>query len=104
LPFDPTRVAEDLPIAAPDSGVAQVLERIRESDPALFDRIERADRERNTIVLGLASLRLLLRVDASTDDIRRLGLVLNELENRHANYHEVDARFEGRVIVRGRTT
>ena len=43
LPFDPTHPAEDLPLAAePDSAVAGLLARMRESEPDLFARVERS--------------------------------------------------------------
>lgn len=101
LPFDPARVAPDLPIAVADTAVLGVVERLGESDPALFGRVVAARRERNAVVLETATQRFRLRPGASVRDLQNLVLVINEAERRRMKVAEFDARFEGRVIARG---
>lgn len=102
LPFDPTRPAEDLPLAAePDPAVAGLLARMREVEPELFARVERAARLRRDVVLDLAAGRLWFRAGASSEDIRNLLLVADYLNRKGRSWRELDARFASRVIVRG---
>jgi len=102
LPFDPTHPAEDLPLAAePDSAVAGLLARMRESEPDLYARVERAARLRRDVVLELDTGRLWFRAGASSEDIRNLLLVADYLSRRGTSWRELDARFASRVIVRG---
>jgi cell division septal protein FtsQ len=101
LPFDPSRGAPDLPIAVPDTAVLGVLERLRDGDPSLYGEVVGARRERATVVLETATRRLLLRIGASAREIQALSLVLAEAARRKILGGEFDARFEGRVIVRG---
>lgn len=101
LPFDPTRPAEDLPLAAPDSAVAGLLARMRETEPDLFAQVERAGRHRRDVVLDLTSGRLLFKAGASSEDIRNLLLVADYLTRNGRTWRELDARFASRIIVRG---
>lgn len=102
LPYDPAGVDVDLPIAEPDPAVLGVMERVRETDPALFATVVAAVREPHGVVLETEARRLLLRADASPRAIEDLALVLDEATRRGIRAPEFDARFEGRVIVRGR--
>jgi hypothetical protein len=77
------------------------VERVREVDPDLFATVVSAGREQNAVVLVTSTHRLLFRAGASPREIAGLGIVLSELEHRRLGVAEVDARFEGRVIVRG---
>ncbi len=102
LPFDPTRSPADLPLAEADGEVGALIERVRETDSELHGAIEAVSRERNTIVLETVKHRLLFRVGATTKDIQGTAAVLAEIASRQWNVAELDARFEGRVIVRRR--
>jgi cell division septal protein FtsQ len=101
LPFDPTRPAEDLPLAEPDSAVAGLLARMREVEPDLFAKIERASRIRRDVALDLPAGRLLFRSGASSEDIRNLLMVADHLSRSGRAWRELDARYASRIIVRG---
>jgi cell division septal protein FtsQ len=101
LPFDPTRPAEDLPLAEPDSAVAGLLARMRETEPDLFARVERAARIRRDVVLDLTGGRMWFKAGASSEDIRNLLLVADYLTRNGRTWRELDARFASRIIVRG---
>jgi cell division septal protein FtsQ len=100
LPFDPTSPAVDLPLAEPDSGVAGLLARVRESDPELFARIQRGVRVRQDVALDTEAGRILFRAGASSAEIRDLALVAGVLARQGRSWKELDARFLPRVIVR----
>jgi cell division septal protein FtsQ len=102
LPFDPTRAPADLPLAEPDSAVAGLLDRIEEAEPELSKTVLSAERNRDVIVLETTKHRVLFRVGATTKNIQRAATVMTELGRRHLAVAEVDARFDGRVIVRGK--
>jgi hypothetical protein len=102
LPFDPTRATTDLPVADADPAVAALIDRVRDADPGFFGTITLASRERNVIVVETARHRVLFRVGASIRDIQAAGVVLAEVVRRRMAVTELDARFEGRVVVRGR--
>jgi cell division septal protein FtsQ len=101
LPFDPTRPAEDLPLAEPDSAVAGLLARLRESEPELFAKVERGSRVKRDVALDLAAGRLWFRAGASSEEIRQLVLVADYLARRGRTWRELDARFASRIVVRG---
>jgi len=101
LPYDPTRGPPDLPITDADPSVLGVVERVQELDPALFGRVLEARKEGPTVVLTTANYRLLFRVGATSREIQGIGIVLGEVERRRMRVTELDARFDGRVIVRG---
>jgi cell division septal protein FtsQ len=102
LPYDPTRSPEDLPIAEPDSAVTGLIDRVKDVDPALSAEVLSGSRSGSTITLETAKHRLLFRVGATTKDIQGAAAVVTELARRQLAVAEVDARFEGRVVVRGR--
>ncbi len=101
LPFDPTRPAEDLPLAEADSAVAGLLARMRETEPDLFARVERAARVKRDVALDLATGRLWFRAGASSEEIRHLVLVADYLARKGRTWRELDARFASRIVVRG---
>ncbi len=101
LPFDPTHPAEDLPLAEPDSAVAGLLARMRETEPDLFGKVERAARVKRDVALDLASGRLWFRADASSEEIRHLVLVSDYLTRKGRTWRELDARYASRIVVRG---
>ena len=104
LPFDAARAALDLPVAErADSSVAGVLALLRAVDPALFGEIELARvTPRGDVLLEWASRRVLLRRDAGPEDIRAVVLVAQDLAARGRRAAELDARYAGQVVVRGR--
>ena len=101
LPFDPTRPAEDLPLAEADSAVAGLLARMRETEPDLFAKVERGARVKRDVALDLASGRLWFRAGAGSDEIRHLVLVADYLARKGRTWRELDARFASRIVVRG---
>jgi cell division protein FtsQ len=102
LPFDPTRAPADLPVAEADPVVARMMGRIREADPEFFGVIVSASRgEDREVILEAPDHRFLLRGDASTEQIRALAAVAQDLARKGRNYRELDARYADRVFVRG---
>jgi cell division protein FtsQ len=101
LPYDPSRVALDLPVAASaDSGLVGVLALVQSVDPTLFESITAARPSRGDVVLLLGKRRLLLGRDAGPDVIRAVVLVTQDLAARARPYAELDARYAGQVVVR----
>jgi cell division septal protein FtsQ len=103
LPFDPARSAPDLPVVGePDSVLTALLGRVRNADGELFDRISTASRRREDVVLDLGPWRLLLRANAEIEEMRTVMDVVRDLARRGWTFRELDARFAGQIIVRGR--
>jgi len=101
LPFDPTRPADDLPLADADSRVGHLLVRFRAAEPELYARVDAGRRARGDVVLESGATRWRLRGDATEEEFRALALVLAELARRGwSGWRELDTRFSGRVIVR----
>jgi len=104
LPFD--LVSLDLPVVqAADSGVVGVLARVQAFDPALFQTIDAARRTtpRGAVLLELGSHRVLLSSDAGPEVIEAVVLVARDLAAKRRSYAELDARFDGQVVVRRRS-
>lgn len=103
LPYDPTRVPPDLPVArAADSAVAGVLERLREVDPTTFAQIQDARRAGEDVVLQLDGRRFRLGAGAPAEALRALIAVAADLGRKGRAWRELDGRFAGQVIVRRR--
>ena len=106
LPYDPSRVGLDLPVAASvDSGLVAVLALVQSVDPTLFETISsaRPTRGGSGVVLQMGSKRVLVARDASPDVIRAVERVTEDLATRERSYTELDARYAGQVIVRKTT-
>ncbi len=101
LPFDPTRPAEDLPLAEADSAVAGLLSRMRDAEPNLYAKVERGARIKRDVALDIAAGRLWFRAGATSEEIRHLVMVSEYLARRGRAWRELDARFASRVVVRG---
>ena len=102
LPFDPAASAPDLPIAASsDRVVARVLASVRVNEPVLFARIRAAWRMHDDVILDLDGRKLWLSSAATSEDIRAVMAVAQELARQGRDYQELDGRFAGQVIVRG---
>jgi cell division septal protein FtsQ len=101
LPYDPAQTVPDLPIAASaDSGLTRVLATVRDADPALFARIVSGARVKDDVVLELDGQRFWFTADATTEDIRAVTAVAQDLARQQRPYRELDGRFSGQVIVR----
>lgn len=101
LPFDPTRVAPDLPVLPVDDAVAGVVGRLKAVDPALYAELVSAARRRGDVVLEAGPHRLLLRIDASVEEMQNMAAVAQDLAARGQRWRELDGRFRGIVVVRG---
>ncbi len=103
LPFDPAVAAPDLPVVtAPDATVARVLGRLQEIDPELFSRVVTASAERGDVVVDLGGRRLWLRPDVTAEVIRAVMAAEQVLGRQGRAWVELDGRFAGQVVVRGR--
>jgi cell division protein FtsQ len=101
LPYDPSRRALDLPVAASaDSGLVAMLALVQAVDPTLFEEITTARSSRSDVVLELGPRRLLLARDAGPEVIRAVVLVTQDLVSRSRRYAELDARYVGQIVVR----
>jgi cell division septal protein FtsQ len=102
LPYDPSRSGFDVPLVErPDSGLTRVLDLIRQTDRPLFDEIDGVRRGRaESVILELGDRRVWLRAGAGAQDIRELETVRRHLDRNAVPYRELDARFDGWVVVR----
>lgn len=100
LPFDPTRFPPDLPVVE-GNGVAGVVALVKAVDPRFFNELESGTRVRNHVVLVAGSRRLLLRTDASVEEVQNMAAVANDLATTGRAWRELDGRFAGQVLVRG---
>jgi hypothetical protein len=80
--------------------VAGLIERVRDTDPDLFADVVTASRDQNTIVLETGGRQILFRIGATVKDIQGVSLVMDEIERRHLAPAVLDARWEGRVVLR----
>jgi len=103
LPFDPTRAAPDLPVATEaNAGLAGLLARVRDVDPGLYARISSAQLLQGDVFLDLDGLHIWFRPDAPAEVIRAVVAVAQDLVRTRRPYRELDARFAGMVVARGR--
>jgi len=103
LPFDPSVSAPDLPLVdEPDARVARVLGRLQEVDPELFSRVATASQDRGDVVVDLGGRRLRLRPDVTAEVIRAVMAAEQVLGQQGRAWKELDGRFAGQVVVRGR--
>jgi cell division septal protein FtsQ len=101
LPYDPAQTVPDLPVAASaDSGLTRVLATVQEADPVLFARIVSGARVKDDVVLELDGQRFWFTAGATTEDIRAVTAVAQDLARQQRPYRELDGRFSGQVIVR----
>ncbi len=103
LPFDPAFSAPDLPVVdKPDPTVARVLGRLQELDPELFSRVVTAAQVRGDVQVDLGGRQLWLRPDVSAEVIRAVMAAEQVLGRQGRTWVELDGRFAGQVVVRGR--
>jgi cell division protein FtsQ len=101
LPFDPTKPADDLPLADAHTTVGHLLVRFRAAEPELYARVDAGRRVRGDVVLESGATTWRLRADATPEEFRALALVMAELSRRGwTGWRELDTRVSGRVIVR----
>lgn len=103
LPFDPAVSAPDLPVLdQPDAKVARVLGRLQELDPELFSRVVTASQAQGDVVVDLGGHRLWFRPDVTAEVIRAVMAAEQVLGQQGRAWVELDGRFAGQVVVRGR--
>lgn len=103
LPFDPAVSAPDLPVIdRPTAEVARVLGRVQEIDPELFSRVVAASPVNGDVVMDLGGRRLWLRPDVTPEVIRAVMAAERVLGQQGRAWAELDGRFAGQVVVRGR--
>jgi cell division septal protein FtsQ len=103
LPFDPAVSAPDLPVVdQPDAVVARVLGRLQELDPELFSRVVTASQVKGDVVVDLGGRRLWFRPDVTAEVIRAVMAAEQVLGQQGRAWVELDGRFAGQVVVRGR--
>lgn len=101
LPFDPSASAPDLPVAAGvDARVARVLASVQEHDPVLFARVRTAWRVQDDVLLDVAGRRFWFGPTVTAEDIRAVMAVAQDLARQRREYHELDGRYAGQVVVR----
>ncbi|MFQ5703095.1 MAG: cell division protein FtsQ/DivIB [Gemmatimonadales bacterium] len=102
LPYDPVNADLDLPIVPDaDSFVIGVLATIRTADFSLYSDIDAALRGRDRdVILELGSQELMLRGYPTSSEITAIDVVRRELSETGREFHQIDVRFSGRVIVR----
>ncbi len=104
LPWDPARTPADLPVVRSDPVLAEVLARIQHADLALFQEVRGARTVDGGVALDLSDRRLFVRRGVTPTELRAMRAVATDLADRGQTYREIDCRYSGRVIVRGRTT
>ena len=101
LPFDATLSAPDLPvIREPDSVVTRLLARVRDVDATLFGWVLTGWRAGPDVILQVNGQRYWFRPDAPVEVIRAVTAVAQDLARKGRRYDELDARFQGQVVVR----
>lgn len=102
LPFDPAWSAPDLPVVPNvEARVGRLLGRMQALDPALFARVATAARTGGDVSLVVDGRRVLLRPDASAEEMRAVMAVAQDLARKGESYTELDGRYSGYVVVRG---
>jgi len=103
LTYDPTLTGLDLPIVqTADTALARVLAAVRSADSVLFECVDAARfATGNAVMLQLGATSVILRNEPTADEILAVALVRRSLASSGKTYDELDARFDGRVLVRG---
>jgi cell division septal protein FtsQ len=103
LPYDPSLTGFDLPIVEQaDSQLTQLLALVRNTDTTLFQLVDGARRgPGDAIILELGAQRVLFRAAPLRSRIRDVQTVRWHLLRNRISFHELDARFDGGVVVRG---
>lgn len=104
LPYDPTASSVDLPIVArPDTLLVGALGAVRFVSRALYEEVDWVEADGNGGVrLVLGDHRILMRVPSSPGDVDAVLAVAEHLAGSGREYEEIDARYEGWIVVRRR--
>ena len=102
LPIDPSRAGLALPVIfTPDPRLLAALDRMRRDQPALFDRISQASRDRaGDLVLGLDGFRVRAPLGVSAGGLTDIFPVELDLARRGLPIAELDLRYRDQVIAR----
>jgi cell division protein FtsQ len=104
LPADPVRVAVDAPILdEADTTLLHLLGAMRDSMPALYDRVSsarRAGKARDEVLFELARLPVRTMLDVSLTRLTEIEPVEADLTRRGVRASELDLRYRDQVIVR----
>jgi len=99
----PAEELADLPVIdRPDAAVARVLGRLLDLDPELFSRVVTASQVRGDVQVDLGGPRLWLRPNVTAEVIRAVMAAEQVLGQQGRAWVELDGRFAGQVVVRGR--
>lgn len=103
LPYDPLVSGMDLPLVDhADPVLIRALAVVRSTDLALFEEAELASiRRDSTVAIQLADQVLLLQGVPSIEKLEDIAAVRRRLDEEPRSAREIDARFEGWVVVRG---
>ena len=103
LPYDPARVAVDVPvIERPEVVLVAALAAVRAADPSLFAQIASArPGPAGSVELDLEGLGM-IRLDAPVgpEVVRAVAAVERDLGARSQPWRELDGRYAGWVVVR----
>jgi cell division protein FtsQ len=104
LPYDPTASSVDLPIvASADTSLVGALGAVRFVSRDLYDEVDWVETDGNGGVrLVLGDRRILLRVPSSPGDVDAVLAVTEHLAGSGREYEELDARYDGWIVVRRR--
>ena len=102
LPFDPTTSLVDLPLVArPDTLLVGTLGAVRFASRDLYDEVDWAETVRGGGVrLVLGGRRILLQAMPAVSVVDGVLAVRELLARAGSEYEELDARYEGWVVVR----
>ena len=106
LPYDPAATGLGLPLVArADRRMTRALCVVRAADSTLYRAVElvRLDGAED-VILELADQRVRLRGVPTTDEIQAVAAVRRHLAVQGPAMRELDARFAGGVVARGRGT
>ncbi len=100
LPFDPSNYPTSLPLCSHDAAAAGLLDRLRRSDPVLYDSVQSARLDRGDVVLTTDHHDIRVRADADATDLRSVTAVRVYLDQHRIPWREIDGRYRERVFVR----
>ncbi|MDH3456235.1 MAG: FtsQ-type POTRA domain-containing protein [Gemmatimonadota bacterium] len=102
LPYDPVATSFDLPLVErPDSVLTRTLALIRVVDSTFFGLVDGVRRGGDgTVVFELGEQRVVLRAVPMPSEIRAVVTVRRHLLQEGQSFRELDARFQGQIVVR----
>ena len=106
LPYDPAATGLDLPIInRADTVLARALSVVRLADSALFQDVDGARRNaRGGVTMDFGSRHVLFAGIPQPEEVRAVGAVRRHLATTGRRYEELDARFDGWVVVQRMAT